>query len=277
MHVILPVYNAYEETERCVRSLQANLPEWAKVVWIDDASPDPRIRRLGERLSRAGDARWTILRNRENLGFVRTVNRGFALASGDCVVLNSDTVVTHGWLERLRRCAAADSSIGTATPWSNNAEICSFPELCGQAPMPQDPELLALAAASAGPPEYPELPTAVGFCMYVRRRMLDRIGVFDATTFGRGYGEENDLCMRARAHGWRHVLCDDCFVAHQGGGSFEALGIAPGGRAMERLLAKHPHYERLVHELIQRDPLAHRRAAIANALAQLEQAPERRM
>ena len=86
--------------------------------------------------------------------------------------------------------------------------------------------------------------------------------MFDADTFGRGYGEENDFCMRAAGHGWRHVLCDDVFVAHRGGVSFAPTGLRPGGINQRRLEARYPAYARLVSEFIASDPLGARRARI---------------
>ena len=53
----------------------------------------------------------------------------------------------------------------------------------------------------------------------VQNRTFEADGL-DAVTFGKGYGEENDLCMRARARGWRHVLAADVYVHHVGGRSF---------------------------------------------------------
>ena len=70
------------------------------------------------------------------------------------------------------------------------------------------------------------IPTGVGFCMYIRRACLDEIGLFDAETFGRGYGEENDFCMRAAAAGWRNVLAGDVFVYHEGAVSFSGERLA---------------------------------------------------
>jgi GT2 family glycosyltransferase len=85
--------------------------------------------------------------------------------------------------------------------------------------------------------------------------VLDRIGGFDAATFGRGYGEENDFCLRAEGHGYRNVLCADAFVAHQGGASFSPEGLTPGGGNLARLLARYPDYNRRVAEFIMADPL----------------------
>ena len=65
-----------------------------------------------------------------------------------------------------------------------------------------------------------EIPTGVGFCMYITRSSLNAVGLFDADRFGRGYGEENDFCMRAAKSGYKHVLAHNTFVYHAGGVSF---------------------------------------------------------
>ena len=102
--------------------------------------------------------------------------------------------------------------------------------------------------------------------MYIRRAALDALGGFDAATFGRGYGEENDFCLRAAAHGWRNVLCDDAYVVHVGGQSFAPLGEKPGGENLARLVARYPRYNALVADFIARDPLAAIRKRIGDAL-----------
>src|SRR5690606_7061791 len=125
------------------------------------------------------------------------------------------------------------------------------------------------AAASAGDPVYPAVPTGVGFCMYIRRAAWTAVGAFDGDTFGRGYGEENDWCFRASALGWRHVLCDDAYVVHVGGMSFAGTGHRPGGGQMEKLLALHPDYDAVIADFIARDPIAPRRQAIAARLDEM--------
>ena len=172
-----------------------------------------------------------LLRNDENLGFTGTANRGMRLSRADVVLLNSDTIVTAGWLDALARCAASDPRIGTATPFSNNAEICSYPRFCEDNRWPDgaDPEPVRAALARAAVPTYPDLPTGVGFCLYIRRALIDAIGIFDPA-FGQGYGEENDFCLRAARAGFRNVLCDDAFVAASG----RALVRRPQGGARAR-------------------------------------------
>lgn len=269
--IIIPVYNAAALLQRCLAALdRCTDAQQARVLLIDDASPDPAIVPLLDAWAASSPLRPRVLRNPVNLGFIGTVNRGFRETRGDALLLNADTEVTPGWLERMRQALASDARIATVTPFSNNAEICSWPEFCRNAPVPADADRIARAFAEAPPPGYPDLPTAVGFCMLIRRAALDAIGDFDAATFGRGYGEENDFCQRAAAHGLRNVLCDDAFVAHVGGQSFAPLGLAPGGENLGRLVARYPRYNAEVADFIARDPLAPRRAALA---AQLTGAP----
>ena len=266
--VVIPIHDGYETLAPCLASVADTLPDGVEVELVDDASRDARVAEL---LACTGDRpRWRVERQARNLGFVATVNAAFARTRGDVLLLNSDTVVTQGWYQRIVDCAASDRRIATVTPFSNNAEICSLPEFCRANPMPDDPERIARAVREAGAPDYPELPTAVGFCMLVRRAALEAIGDFDAATFGAGYGEENDFCLRAQAHGWRNVLCDDAYVAHVGGQSFGALGQRSGGENLARLVARYPHYNALVAEYIAADPLAPRRARIGAHLRQLD-------
>src|SRR5439155_2396270 len=197
--VIVPVYGQYAETLSCLHSvLTAPQTTPHEVIVIDDAGPD---RALASALDELAARRLiTLIRNDRNLGFVASVNRGMALHRGrDVLLLNSDTVVHADWLDRLRRAAHADGAIGTVTPLSNNATICSYPHFVQDNNMlldVDDPQLDREAArVNAGVAI--DIPTAVGFCVYIRRDCLDQVGPFDAERFGRGYGEENDFCLRA--------------------------------------------------------------------------------
>jgi GT2 family glycosyltransferase len=262
----VPVYNAPEEVDSCLASVRTTLPDETPVIVIDDASPDPAIRALLAAREREAPGSWRFLRNTGNRGFVETANRGMQLAAGNVVLLNSDTVVTAGWLRGLQRCLASDPAIATATPWTNNGEIVSIPEFCRANPVPRDPDAVAAVIGAAGPAAYPDIPTAVGFCMAIARQAIDRIGLFDAELFGKGYGEENDFCMRARAAGFRNVLCDDVYIVHLGGRSFGPTGLKPGEDSMRRLLSRHPGYMAIVEDFIANDPLGPRRREILEAL-----------
>ena len=264
--VVIPVFNAAEEVNRCLLTVQQTVPAATEVLVIDDASTDPAIGSLLNSWRLKCDKSWSIRSNRENLGFVATANLGMKLTANDVVLLNSDTEVTPGWLEGLQRCLASDPLVATATPWTNNGEIASLPDFCRENPVPANAAGIAGVIAGVGSPEYLDLPTAVGFCMAIPRRAIERIGLFDDELFGKGYGEENDFSMRAAQAGMRNVLCDDVYVVHIGGRSFGPTGLKPDESSMSRLLSRHPDYLRQVQEFIDTDPLARRRNALLEAL-----------
>ena len=264
--IIFPVFNALAHLESCLDSITRTVPHDTQVLLIDDASTDPGVRPMLQSWVNEAKPFRRLLVHEENQGFVATANHGLRLAQTDVVLLNSDTEVTTAWLERLAVCLDADNLIATATPWSNNGEIVSIPAFCAHNPAPENADAIAQAIKSCSSPIYPELPTAVGFCMAISLRAIKRIGLFDQETFGRGYGEENDFCQRAEQAGFRNVLCDDAYVVHHGGASFGPLGLKPDEKSMQRLLARHPDYQHKVTEFIHKDPLAPRRQEILDCL-----------
>ena len=265
--VIIPVYKGLNQTRRCIDSVLGSGQATAfEIVAVDDASPDLGITCYLDELAAAG--RITLVRNETNRGFVQSVNRGMALhPDRDVVLLNSDTEVANDWLDRLRRGACAYPDIGTVTPFSNNATICSYPFEGWAGGVPGTLGLAALdrlfATTNAG--RLVDMPTAVGFCMCIRRACLDQVGLFDAERFGRGYGEENDFCMRAAGVGWRNVLAGDVFVYHEGAVSFSGERLALTENAGKTLAELYPDYVRKVREHVIRDPATTLRAAVDSA------------
>jgi GT2 family glycosyltransferase len=266
LSVVIPVFNAPEELDRCLASVAATTANGTEIRVIDDASTDPATAAVLDRWRDRAPAAWQFQANRVNLGFVATANAGMRACRSNVVLLNSDTEVTPGWLEGLQRCLSSDPAIASATPWTNNGEIASFPEFCQANPVPQDVVRLAAVIAGAGTVRYPDLPTAVGFCMAISRRAIDCVGLFDEALFGKGYGEENDFSRRAVDLGMRNVLCDDVYVVHLGGRSFGPTGLRPDHSSMERLLSRHPDYLACVQAFIAADPLKSRREEIIRAL-----------
>lgn len=266
--VIIPIFNAFDDVQACLTRVVKNSPPHVNLILIDDASTDFRIRALLDDLSASGDGRLHILRNEVNQGFVRSVNRGLALSKNDVVLLNSDTLVPPAWLEKLQASAQSRPHVGTVTPFSNNAEICSYPVFCRET-LVADLDLTELEAAleAVDDGDYPEIPTAVGFCMYIRRELIDRIGVFDAERFGQGYGEENDFCMRASAVGFSHLLCTNTYVVHRGGRSFQAETQTLKEENLKALLRLYPDYSKQIAQFVAADPILPYRQRVADRLA----------
>lgn len=265
--VIVPVHGDLAATSICFeRLLSCDPGAPMRVIAIDDRGPDPAIAALLDRLVATG--RIILRRNPANLGFVRSVNIAMAMGlTRDVVLLNADTVVVPGWLRRLRDAAYRCETTGTATPWSNDATICSYPRANAPTPL-GDVDVGAMdgLVSSVLSGLSVEIPTAVGFCMYIKRHCLRQTGWFDADTFGTGYGEENDFCQRASRLGWRHVMALDLYVGHVGGGSFGPAKQARVDRALRRLALLYPDYEPSIHAFIQADPLAPHRRALDRAL-----------
>lgn len=255
--VIVPVYGARAQTVRCLESVFASRNRTPhEIIVIDDASGDDALSRRLE--TWADEGLMTLLVNEKNLGFPATVNRGIGLhPDRDVLLLNSDTLVHGNWIDRLRRSTMRDWKVATATPFSNNAEICSYPRICASSPMPTASELAVLDARAArvNRSKSATIPTAVGFCMFIKREALRAVGGFDAERFGRGYGEENDFCLRARAEGFRHVLAADVFVAHEGGVSFSDAKAALIEAGLAEIDRSFPGYRHEIQSFIAEDPL----------------------
>jgi GT2 family glycosyltransferase len=220
--IILPVFNGYDYLVPCLESVIRNTDLGVhRLLIIDDKSPDPEIREYLDNFDRDG-LKIEILHNDENLGFVKTVNKGMKFSESDVVLLNSDTLVTAGWLEKLQRAAYSRPRIASVTPFSNNAIHCSIPVFLKENVVPDGFTVKSFAAFidKISLRYYPEIPTAVGFCMYIKRSVLKEIGYFDEETFGKGYGEECDFCARTFYAGYIHILDDATYVYHKGSVSF---------------------------------------------------------
>ena len=258
LDVIVPVYKGRAETLQCLyRVLTAVNSVSFELTVINDASPDAALVEDLQRL--AGQGLFTLLQNAENRGFVHSVNRGMSLhPDRDVVLLNADTEVFDGWLDRLQQAADRNPRTGTVTPLSNNATICSYPRFLQDNPFPLEldyAELDSLTATVNNGVEV-EAPTGVGFCMYIKRAALKDVGMFDEKNFGRGYGEENDFCQRAIARGWRNIIAADVFVHHWGATSFQGETSKRVQAALKTLDRLHPGYQRDVGTFIARDPLS---------------------
>ena len=230
---------------------------------IDDSSPEPALSAWLDGLARAG--RITLHRNSENLGFVASVNRGDGAGRGrDVVLLNSDTEVPSGWLRRLcgRRCGTPHAYFPVFKQ-RNDLLLAWRPRWPAAGGFHL--EALDRAAQTANPGRAIGLPTTVGFCMFIARAALDDNGDFDHDGFGAGYGEEN-VCLRASARGWRHLLACDVFVYHEGAVSFGAAQEARMAKAMATLTARYPNYLALIASHVRANAAAPARFALTAAL-----------
>ena len=241
--VIIPIYNAYDCLSPCIDSVIKNTDlSQNRIILIDDKSPDDRVLPLLEKYSNGDNI--ILLKNEENLGFVGTVNKGMKYSKNDVLLLNSDTEVSKGWLDKIKKCAYSEKKISTVTPLSNNATLVSVPigltrnELPSNISFDEYADLVEKTAYNSNQ----KLPTAHGFCMYIRREALNVVGFFDEETFGKGYGEENDFSFRCMDYGYKNVLCDNTIIYHKEKQSFSEKRQKLVEENSKKLAARYPIY-----------------------------------
>jgi GT2 family glycosyltransferase len=261
--VIIPVHGQRAHALACINAVLATIAPPHRLIVVDDASPDATLREALDHLAARGQL--TLLRNERNLGFAGAVNCGLRAAAGfDVVLLNSDTIVPPGWLDRLRAAAHGATDIGTVTPFSNDASILSYPDKGAANPAPDRAGTIRMDARArrALGETLIDIPVGVGFCLYIRRDCLNAAGALRDGLFAQGYGEENDFCLRARALGWRHVALPGLFVAHIGGRSFNLAATHLRARNAEALERSHPGYHKFVSDFLAGDPLRETRRTL---------------
>jgi glycosyltransferase involved in cell wall biosynthesis/GT2 family glycosyltransferase len=259
--IIIPVYGAANELRACLESVVREAQH--RVTLVVDGPQDAAVESV------LADFPLRILRNDHRRGFVGSVNRGMRETSSDVVLLNSDTIVTPRWIEKLIDAAYSSGDVGTVTPLSNHATLCSIPQPFEENLLPTGFDAASFSAIveNVSQRSYPRVPTGVGVCLYIRRALIDDIGVFDEKHFGLGYGEENDFCMRALARGWLHVADDATFIYHAGHRSFGTSRARLQRRAAATLRRLHPRYMPTIAAFMKVDALAGVRARLVDAIA----------
>lgn len=235
--IIVPIYNAYDDLVKCIASVKRHTDlSLHRLIMINDCSPDERILPY---LRSEETENIVVIDNEVNGGFSNNVNKGMLYSEDrDVILLNSDTVVTENWIDKIVACAYSKPEIGSVTPMSNSATLCSYPIICQDNDIPENWSVDALAKVveRCSMKMYPRITVAVGFCMFIKREVIKRVGLFDAETFEKGYGEENDFCNRAEQLGYIHVMCDDTFIYHRGTASFVGEQKKALAEAHEKIL-----------------------------------------
>ncbi len=249
LDVVIPVHNALAHLERCVRSVLPALDDPDVRLIVSDDGSDPETAGWIRALA-ASDGRVTIQRSEHPTGFATAANRGIGDGRGELVtLLNSDTELPQGWLERVRHHFLA-RELALLSPLSNAAESQSVPER-----YPDNPETnRAGSPVNSLPPVFDVdgfdglirdtfserllfSPTVHGFCLAIRRTAFESVGGFDAEAFPRGFGEEVDLAFRLSDAGWLSAIALDLFVWHAKSASFnpeERRALDASGAAVLR-------------------------------------------
>jgi O-antigen biosynthesis protein len=259
--IIIPIYNGYEYLEVLMESIFSNTTLAYRLILIDDCSTDGRIgdflKTLMKKKPKGGEI--LVLKNKTNMGFVKTANLGMKLAKNNFIIINTDTEVPKGWLERLIFPIYQYENIASVTPFTNAGEICSFPLFLKNNKIFENlkvGEIDNFFQHVKSEKNYINLPTGVGFCMAINKRVADEIGFFDEDNFGKGYGEENDWCQRAIEKGYKNIIAPNLFIYHKHGGSFSSEEKKKLQQEnLKKLTRKHKNYLQEVSDFIKRDLL----------------------
>ena len=218
--VIVCVHNALDDVRRCLESIMCNTYPPYHVIIVDDGSGQETKEYL-EKFIIGQPA--TLIRNDVATGYTKAANSGMRASKSDFVVLlNSDTIVPPRWLDRLIECANSSEQIGIVGPLSNTASWQSVPLIMNESgdwadnPLPRgwSANDYANEVARVSQRIYPRVGFLNGFCLLIKRKLIEDVGLFDEVTFARGYGEENDYCLRATERNWQLAVADDCYVFH---------------------------------------------------------------
>jgi len=226
--IVVPVFNALDDVQVCLASLQNNTDGFrVRVIVVNDGSDEATTQWLREFCE--VKQIFSLIEHKTNLGYTRAVNIGLKASTAPYVItLNSDTIVPAGWLQGMVRCIKSDPKIGVVGPLSNAASWQNVPVLRDESggfavndlPQGQSVDTMAKLVASVSRKQYPRLPFVNGFCLMIRRSVIDSIGYMDEENFPVGYGEENDYCIRVADAGFELTIADDVYVFHAKSKSF---------------------------------------------------------
>ncbi len=257
--IVVPVFNALPDVQRCLKSiLVAKTTVTAKVIVVDDGSSEETRSWLAS-FCEQHYKQFSLVSHPSNQGYTIAVNSGLRQTSAEFVVLlNSDTLVTNGWLDALVRCAQSDKNVGIVGPLSNAASWQSVPNIFDEngdfsinpLPVGFTPDTMASIVSSASRRDYPRVKFVNGFCFMIKRSVIDAIGYMDEDTFPQGYGEENDYCIRTHDSGFELAIADDCYVFHAKSKSFGHERRKELSSNASRLLAE-KHTEEKIQRMLQ--------------------------
>ena len=219
--IIICVHNAYEDVKRCIESV-FEFSSWPyNVILVDDGSAEltrDYLRGIAEHCPNV-----KLIRNEKGKGYTYAANIGLRASSADyCILLNSDTIVTENWLDKMIDCAQSDPRIGVVGPLSNTASWQSIPEVLDEdgdwchnkLPKGITVEQFGKMVEQYSGQLYFHVPLLNGFCLMINRKVINSIGYFDEETFGPGFGEEDDYNLRVGKAGFKLAVADNTYIFH---------------------------------------------------------------
>lgn len=215
--IVIPAFNQLEYCRQCVQSILWAARGPYKLILVDNGSTDG----VGEYFDAVPGA--TVIHTGANLGFAGGTNRGLAHAEGHVVLLNSDTLIPAGGLDRLVAALDRDPRIGLLGPRTNCASGAQQIEGLEFASLDAITAYSEALVAQHGE-ALRDVARLVGFCLVIRDSVFAELGPLDES-FGIGNYEDDDYCLRALRAGHRLCIAEDCFIFHYGSRTFAGMGM----------------------------------------------------
>jgi GT2 family glycosyltransferase len=232
--VLIPCCGGLEYTKLCVPSLLRHSRPLTEFIFLDIGSLDGTAEYLAG-LQAAAHMRVEVVRALTDLDIGRACAQALGQARGEfLVLLNNDCIVPAGWLQQLTALATMAFGTGMVGPMSNYA---APPQLVDTVPYRVGPRkgarahggsewLVDTEAVHAFAKEYREQHKGKwceaerlgGFCLLLKRAVLERIGPLDEESLG--LFDTDVLSAKARRAGFSLAVCRDLFVHHFGTRTF---------------------------------------------------------
>lgn len=216
--IVILTRNHYQYTKLCLESLFGCDSGYSVSVNVfdnasTDGTPDNLVRDFGDKV--------TVWRSDQNLGFAAANNMVLDRTKGRfACLLNNDTVVTPNWLGEMIEVMESDSRIGIVGCRGNNVSAGAVSDQAVDWKCDVDIDNANIAAVNSLAakmsrlrPRLKIVGRVVGFCMLMRRSMINTIGLLDER-FWPGNFEDNDICNRAVEAGYKIAVANRSFVHH---------------------------------------------------------------
>lgn len=220
--IIIVNWNGFSNLKECLESLRKITYRDIELVIVDNGSTDNSVDYIKKQ--KAVFRKLVLVENDKNLGFAQGNNLGYLPSKGDLLLfLNNDTLVEKDFLEPLIKKITSDPKIGAVQP-----KILAYPQRniidsVGSYLLPTG-FLYHLGHKKLDQPRYnfgSEIFTMKGACMLFKRKVLEKVGLFDRDYFA--YFEETDLCQRAWLAGYKILYVPESKIYHKGGETAKSL------------------------------------------------------
>lgn len=214
LSIVIPNFNGKQFLKTCLDSIKNQNYPFYKVIIIDNASSDESVQYIHENYPE-----FTLIQNKENLGFAAAVNQGIKCSSSEYIfLLNNDVELEPYSISNLLKCIEKDDNI-----FAVSSKMIQYTDRSKMDDAGDEYTILGWTR-KVGDGKSPDLyikereifSACAGAALY-RKSILDEIGYFDENFFA--YMEDVDISYRARIRGYKCVYCPEAVVYHFGSGT----------------------------------------------------------